>query len=1060
MKRFLDLKTWAVLVMAAGLLTSVVGCKDYDDDIKTLNERVDGVEKSLKEKLDVGLKDIEAKVASAQKAADEAKAKVAEVAGKDNVSPAELAKAKEEAKKAQETADAVKKQAEELKKEIADLKEKVEALQPSTGGEETPGAKELKKEVEALKKKIAAMVGTSLTSLVFYPEMYVNGVEAVVFSPYFLKAEKVGTAAPSDGCSAPEVKETPCIDNIGTIVSLSGTDSDIHNVQMLPASATVVYNLNPSNIDESKIDLENVKVKTHIARLYTTRGGDNSATSEDVFKVKSARIKDGKLVLSLDIDYVAFDNKYGKGQVPDFYTYYYFDGNQWNNGTEKEYGRPNVVMSVVVPSTKKAQEEDNAAPFVTSDYTLVTQMPKKGIDIAKPILANNGVLTGFERYSDFLDNYKNTNNVTVTNDWAGVKTAKFIYDGINKYGGANVPDADVQLVKMVEGTTLDLHTVVTAITGSEAFNNAYQKMPVSVKDLGLEWKFDLKDSDGKAIEYVLIKNGTNQEKFITLDEATGVVKASVYGDDANGAAVDRTPIVRVRLVNPKTPDCAVSEAFIKILIVKKAAAKAKETTVELPAGSYTLTCGADAYESTGVDAEFINKNVYNKFGMSKQEFHKNFNNGFTIVSPENMALGTVNWKRDVENDGQETYLPVWKISACELYPFFVKCNKLNGTSATVKMTAKTVGKDGSVLNFVFTLNVTRPAGMNLLPADMYQEYWNGGSGEYTYIVHHSNKPDLGYDNTDKFTYKTDINAVFVNKKITPTRLEGLEYEYVFAPATEQIKNVVLANTAKGKTETVEVKADGKELWVAGELVATIQDHVAGATTADDKKDWLEYQNGDVAKQLLNMIDVIDAKTKKVANYHMWAKLQIKAKCDCAAIDKEFITINGEKSFEVRFRRPLDVNTKNVGSFIDGVDPYSAGSLIDFSNFANLVDWRGDTFSAHDNYYGFYGVDKVNGVKLSDRTANPEGFVWDVNGKMEQIPESVILKYYTHDELAAKFTELGKTLKATEYPNGALFYKSNNVDVANYNIYVPFTVTYYRGEIKSFPVKIPVTGTKQ
>lgn len=66
------------------------------------------------------------------------------------------------------------------------------------------------------------------------------------------------------------------------------------------------------------------------------------------------------------------------------------------------------------------------------------------------------------------------------------------------------------------------------------------------KKYGLYFEYDLLDENGKAFEYKLGANKTDQQKFINLSGST--VTTRVYDlEGANPASIDRTPIVRVQL---------------------------------------------------------------------------------------------------------------------------------------------------------------------------------------------------------------------------------------------------------------------------------------------------------------------------------------------------------------------------------------------------------------------------------------------------------------------------------------------------------------------------------
>ncbi len=82
-----------------------------------------------------------------------------------------------------------------------------------------------------------------------------------------------------------------------------------------------------------------------------------------------------------------------------------------------------------------------------------------------------------------------------------------------------------------------------------------------------------------------------------------------------------------------------------------------------------MKCNKTDMHKQMLTVQQVNELIYNKYGMSKEDFHKKYPN-FKHVE----GVGTVSLKDDIK-DGQTTYLPMWEVSACDMYAFADKCGK-------------------------------------------------------------------------------------------------------------------------------------------------------------------------------------------------------------------------------------------------------------------------------------------------------------------------------------------------------------------------------------------------
>ncbi len=555
MRKTFSLRTFVMFFMTISLVASVMtGCKDYDDDIDDLQKQITAlkadVSNEFNTKMDAKISALEKRISTATKKElvnllvtketfeqfkKDVNAKLKNATSADGLKAVETKVNSNEGRLA--ALEALLKVKDDKSDVLADLQKKVAANEAAIqkmlkGGIDKEAFKKMMKDMGI---NIADFSG-KLASLVFFPESYINGVEAIVFRPVVFNQKEV-KVIPQDECNPVTPAKPTCLDKVGQEIKFVA-NGKTSTFQMLSAATEVSYQMNPSGVDASKIDKENLMVTSHVAKMYTKSGGVEDAIEGNPFTAKYVSMKDGKLKVSLDIDYAKFAEAYAN----DFDLGEYMRGNV-GNGSESANGAKNIVLALQVPHAKGEKAE--GSPFVTSDYTVAVVKPVWGIDIAKK--------TGdCLRYSDYIDPAGSKENMPKgTKDWANVDNAKEMGDGINMYeGDKTVKPEDPRIVKLVEGEKLDLHKVVKAVSGSERFPKKADCSNVDINKYGFEWKFDLKDQAGKTIKYTLTKNNTDQQKFIKLDEKTGVVEARVYTQAAQGAAVDRTPIVRVRIIDP------------------------------------------------------------------------------------------------------------------------------------------------------------------------------------------------------------------------------------------------------------------------------------------------------------------------------------------------------------------------------------------------------------------------------------------------------------------------------------------------------------------------------
>lgn len=179
-KKYLSVILFGALMTAStSLFTS---CKDYDDDIKNLQEQMD--KKASLEQLNsqvatltASLTEAKSEATAAKTAAEAAKAdakKALEAAGTGGATAAELAALKDAYEKADKALQAqIDKLAtlEKLSQEIAALKTEMESKYVKTA--------DLAAKVDALTAKLMSVLGHRLSTLAVIPTTHINGIAAI-----------------------------------------------------------------------------------------------------------------------------------------------------------------------------------------------------------------------------------------------------------------------------------------------------------------------------------------------------------------------------------------------------------------------------------------------------------------------------------------------------------------------------------------------------------------------------------------------------------------------------------------------------------------------------------------------------------------------------------------------------------------------------------------------------------------------------------------------------------------------------------------------------------------
>lgn len=511
---------------------------------------------------------------------------------------------------------------------------------------------------------------------------------------------------------------------------------------------------------------------------------------------------------------------------------------------------------------------------------------------------------------------------------------------------------------------------------------------------GFSWKFELVKN------YKI--NGVDQADFVELSDSVLTVN-----EKKGQAAFGRTPVVRVTLLDGEN---VVKVAYIKVGITGKDTYEVdpllngtKETN------TFAFACaGADTLVATYAQ---MKSQVYDKVGMADSTFNKDYSvyvdadttkgaTSIVKVAEGADSVHVIRWIVPMDS--------IWNWSGKTIEKEVYYTNADSTLKVSVKLTAKVE-------------EIAKTYGLKSNP-DYIDEYWWGPDRKTTtgfdLTKFNVNVPNVGSVKPDSCVFKNDLNAAFVTKDgktVIADNLSGLQF--FFCKKDLDGKKFTFGDT----TVTFTVPND-TTLMVGNDVIAQIFNN---GTEVPYNYITLK-KDSDVAKRLLN--------TDELYTY-IGARAYY-----CGSKNREVaITFNGEDHFRGDFIRPVYIRTNSTKSFVDAVDYGEPGSYIDLADLINPYDWRDRDFAEYENYWQYYGPFEV--------TVDTKSITCDLNGVTGQaVPATIVLEQTdpTWQNLTSKY--------------GFLSYKNNGNNVSSFNLYVPVTVKYGWGVIKTTEIKVPVKGT--
>ena len=821
---------------------------------------------------------------------------------------------------------------------------------------------------DAADGKIVLNLNSVLRAMVFNPSHYVDGVEAIDLATYEyqpLGVKKVdadgefATDAPFDALLADGVTVEP----------------RMYFAPDMKAS----YFLNPSNADVTE-DAKDYKFLMSNA-TYTdfTR-----AAANNIFTMKKVENKDGKLNVTAKYDGEAIKQ------------------------LKRTMTRDREMTLVALQYTK-----DDAV--VTSDFATLSTSDYDDVHI----LSAKSAHTDWQAW------------LYTTASWA-ISSDKSTWDNVT-------PVAEV---KYDNDKGIDLRSLIrtswwtnsTGYTTVETTNATEEK----VKEAGFKYSFEL-------VGYHTGANKTSQSAHAAI-AADGYTlrpqavddngKQQAYGvGDQTRAIIGREPLVRV-ILNDTVHNKIAAVAYMKIKIAENVTT-ADPTAITVPFAdntAFTLNCD-DANPALNKKVtwyEIENKILADKeVNMSKTEFEDTYEldgpaNDLTQFDKNTLGANVVSPKigkvivTTADVNGTMTQVLKWTMTGNEAYTYFNTADATGKKPTSYTTWVRYTLKSGKTApnKYIYVQFTWTPSSININPVANFgdqnkiQQAWyaennlTAGSG---YKEIHGNVEQMGKA-TSNDEFKFDIKNTLLGNKITVDKM---------AAPYDVLNNTVAANAQFTFVDGNGFYASADGLTLYGNQAKTF---VIATMTADGI---VELAKDAKTLELLNAYS-----PKEIANV-LTARIAVKSSlCWGAGIEIK------NSAFNVKFIRPISVESATA-EFTDAVATTSKVNL-------TFKNWNGYNFTdpnrafASTDYFAYYKVSKIEldtDNAKTDMNGNPNDLLKNVTSQIE-------LKYIAPTE---------NPIQANKY--GTLTYNNNGTTVGNFHITIPAKITYEWGVLNT---KVVVT----
>lgn len=518
-------------------------------------------------------------------------------------------------------------------------------------------------------------------------------------------------------------------------------------------------------------------------------------------------------------------------------------------------------------------------------------------------------------YSDFVA----LAETTVEPKIAALVNDKFVCkdpDGHNHYYESYDAAQKANAVKQVAyDDKLDLLTLVTGCY-VDATDGAVEITKDELKAAGLEFRFALPTKP-----FVKGDNETDQQQFATIAGSTMTSKLP-DGTTNNQAAIDKTPVVRVELVDVNNKDAVVDVRYFKIQWVRKTIAPIDLGVIY----TFEYTLGCEKFEGAFTWDQMVNEVLakIGETGMSQDEFLATYT--VPTIASEDHTVGAVEKEGETgANTAEFVYNfddPVdqsaaaftWRLTIEQVGNVIDKLVAGDEVKYVVNVTIPAQNSYQGSVNFAFEVKVALPELPEIYGYD--SAFWfTDYTLAYVYPIQYNTPGALA-----TCAYSYELDRLFADSKVVKNMLKCGKWDIQFAktqPANGYASGAVTVPSAdaaghslvKGLTTAVQLNYAAGTPWYAG--VQT-----TGAQT-------YESEVSDIQVQVMNNAEGIGILGQQ-ATLDVWATIN----------DKNTYKVT---SFNVYFVEPLNINSELKDAYF--VDQVISGSTIDCSKAFTMTDFK-------------------------------------------------------------------------------------------------------------------------
>jgi predicted nucleic acid-binding Zn-ribbon protein len=878
----------------------------------------------------------------------------------------------------------------EITDEIAGINEEISAIVERLNG---------------LEPLLNTMILDQLRGLVFVPDAYVGGIESalsyrMLFKPLSLVPNTADALSFANGKY--KVSQAKVWNNA---VAANAKDSEFN------PQTVVSYHMNPRS---ATVTFGDLSIVSNDAEILTSRAAQANIQLDATYN-EGAGLKIADGILSVAI-----------------------------KGDASVYGDTNKmpVFALQAEVEGKVDEDGNAIKnTITSDYAMFAQMN------VRPTAIQFNQKEYFKEFS----------NPVYGKDFQDVVSSQQLSTALDHSTATVVAwNGSIDLRSVLQIGYWDIQREEAGVwTSTEDFEK-----------FGLEMNFQL-------INYTIGNDKVSESSWASIDSATGVLTACV-GGDASKQSTDELGHMPLVYVTVKHNGTLVLDGFIKTLIVPTSE---EYTAPTAKFQSLTFGC-ADEEVSGQLDYNVINT-LCETTGLSKElflatykpvgtevdeatkkltQFHKNGN--FWEAVPADKAIGfVVNSDLATENGLEYNYTwvfdtyalqQVYQTNAAHTATVYV-CYESNDPSIhpsvyvplQVTVEDKAYGKVGEKLdarwfrdNSTALLNVPVPSNntqvVNINAS--LDQLWKGNKPAFTYVAGQPKNISSLINGGYKYYFTAENNRTY---KGTDDNGNAITITYSVENATNPslVGNIEKSNADMGDyallVNQTQSEYNNTVLKANGEILATL----------NTKTGYIELADNETALKLLNAFGSMGGADRPEAKLEAIIGVVPFSSCNIA-----FKLENPD--FLATFLRPINVDANNTYAFTDA--DVNKGSVNIFG-MLSFSDWRGVEFKGNEWLYGYYDVKSI--VPNLDRMLTNAGNINTDKNKFEYEPS--IRNAFSYDEVSEVTYNTNninpsgsgaiKTQLTTEF--GSIVYKNTEVNVKEYQVKIPFTVTYALGQFE-------------